>query len=243
MNIPTSFDILKIIQEYHKEAHRSNSPLEKDASCVQCNPINQIVTKNFKNFWNWISSEYNTTAFSNCSLTAFKLYLDSYRENAHNSNKTTKAAVALLYCLNYYLYPADLPSVLQHLLLVTHTTECFEKSFNTPILPLTPTPTTSKLTETTMNNEQLKNLIDHMTRSFKDIAKDIKNTPSGSGGHGGNATPKESNIITVKPFYGNDDEDPNDWIRSFEIAAEANNWSKARMLKIVPGYLHGLAAY
>ena len=73
-----------------------------------------------------------------CSLTAFKLYLDSYRENAHNSNKTIKAAVALLYCLNYYLYPADLPSILQHLLLVTHTTECFEKSFNTSISPLLP---------------------------------------------------------------------------------------------------------
>ncbi|CAG8557269.1 9475_t:CDS:1, partial [Funneliformis caledonium] len=30
---------------------------------------------------------------------------------------------------------------------------------------------------------------------------------------------------------------------SFEIATEANNWSKARMLKIVSEYLHGLAAY
>src|SRR4051794_10441874 len=186
MNIPTSFDILKIIQEHHKEAHRNNTPLEKDASCIQCNPINRIVTKQFENFWDWISSEYNTTTFSDCSLVAFKLYLDSYRENAHNSNKTTKAAVALLYCLNYYLYPADLPSVLQHLLLVTHTTECFENSFNTSILPLTPTSTTSESTKVTMNNDQLKNLMDHMTKSFKNLAKDIKNTPSGSGGNNGN---------------------------------------------------------
>ncbi|CAG8629169.1 6411_t:CDS:2 [Funneliformis caledonium] len=32
-------------------------------------------------------------------------------------------------------------------------------------------------------------------------------------------------------------------IRNFEIAAEANNWSKACMLKIVSGYLYELAAY
>jgi len=50
MNIPTSFDILKIIQEHHKETHRNNLSLEKDVSCVKCNSINQILTKKFKNF-------------------------------------------------------------------------------------------------------------------------------------------------------------------------------------------------
>ena len=95
-----------------------------------------------------------------------------------------------------------------------------------------------------MDKDQLKVLIDSITKGFKDVAKDLKNvSSSSSGGTGHTPTPKESNIIPVKPFFGNDDEDPTDWIRNFEIAAEANNWTNERKLKIVPGYLQGLAAY
>ncbi|CAI2189939.1 5445_t:CDS:2, partial [Funneliformis geosporum] len=62
------------IQEEHKEAYNKNKPLNKDESCVLYNPVKQKVNKTFKNFWN-------------------------YHENAHNSEKTSKAAIALLYYL------------------------------------------------------------------------------------------------------------------------------------------------
>ncbi|CAI2194738.1 10195_t:CDS:2, partial [Funneliformis geosporum] len=97
MSLPTNFDILRTIQEEHKEAYNKNKPLNKDESCVLYNPVKQKVNKTFKNFWN-------------------------YHENAHNSEKTSKAAIALLYCINYTLYSSDLTTVLQHLLLITHHT-------------------------------------------------------------------------------------------------------------------------
>ncbi|CAI2201121.1 13147_t:CDS:1, partial [Funneliformis geosporum] len=116
---------------------------------------------------------------------------------------------------------------------------CFKRPFNSSIKPLIPIP---KSTTKAMDKDQLKVFIDFITKGFKNVAKELKSSSSGgSTGHG--STPKESNIIPVKPFFGNDDEDLGDWIRSFEIAAEANNLTNDRKLKIVPGYLQGLAAY
>ncbi|CAG8747670.1 8989_t:CDS:1, partial [Cetraspora pellucida] len=85
-----------------------------------------------------------------------------------------------------------------------------------------------------MNAAQLKELIKSMTKSFEDAAKDIvKGKGSGS---------KETNYVKVRSFSGSDDEDPIEWFDDFERAAEANNWTDERKLKIASGYLKGLAA-
>ena len=47
--------------------------------------------------------------------------------------------------------------------------------------------------------------------------------------------------FTSDIFYGREDEDPVEWLKDFNYAAEANNWSKERRLKIVPNYLRGQA--
>lgn len=85
-----------------------------------------------------------------------------------------------------------------------------------------------------MNAAQLKELIESMTKLFEDAAKDIfKANRSGS---------KETNHVKVRSFSGNDDDDPIEWFDDFEWAAEANNWSDERKLKIASGYLKGMAA-
>src|SRR6185369_4880072 len=56
-----------------------------------------------------------------------------------------------------------------------------------------------------------------------------------------NNGPRESNIVKVQPFRGESD-DPISWIEDFEAAANANGWSTARRLQVVPAYLKDAAA-
>src|SRR5215208_4885208 len=51
-------------------------------------------------------------------------------------------------------------------------------------------------------------------------------------------------IILAKPeiFEGKEAEDPEKWIEAFIRIAEANNWSEARWINIVGGFLRGTAA-
>jgi hypothetical protein len=52
---------------------------------------------------------------------------------------------------------------------------------------------------------------------------------------------QEKHLIPIKKFRG-ENQDPIEWLRDFEVAAEANNISYARRLQIVRGYLEGAAA-
>ena len=56
-----------------------------------------------------------------------------------------------------------------------------------------------------------------------------------------NGGPRESNIVKIQPFRGESD-DPISWIEDFEAAANANSWSTARRLQVVPAYLKDAAA-
>ena len=51
----------------------------------------------------------------------------------------------------------------------------------------------------------------------------------------------EKIIIPIKKFRGRD-QDPVNWLRDFEVAAEANGITNARKIQIVRGYLEGPAA-
>src|SRR5687768_10305862 len=72
-------------------------------------------------------------------------------------------------------------------------------------------------------------IIRQMSDSFNGIAKEIRDARP-------QAFPRETNIIPVQPFWGNDSEDPEEWLKHFEIAAIANNWTAERKRSIVAGY-------
>ena len=56
-----------------------------------------------------------------------------------------------------------------------------------------------------------------------------------------NGEQRELNIVKIQPFSGESD-DPISWIEDFEAAANANGWSTARRLQVVPAYLKDAAA-
>ncbi|CAG8658333.1 11868_t:CDS:2 [Cetraspora pellucida] len=54
---------------------------------------------------------------------------------------------------------------------------------------------------------------------------------------------QKTNLVHVKLFYREEEEDPHEWVELFDHAADANNWAPERKVKIASGYLCGLAAY
>jgi len=56
------------------------------------------------------------------------------------------------------------------------------------------------------------------------------------------AQPKELNLVKPNCYYGRDDEDPFNWLASFERAAIANQWNDNRKPQIAAGYLKDSAA-
>ena len=53
--------------------------------------------------------------------------------------------------------------------------------------------------------------------------------------------PRELTLVEVKPFYGEDDEDPHEWIELFNQAATANQWQDNRKVAIAAGLLRDAA--
>ena len=56
------------------------------------------------------------------------------------------------------------------------------------------------------------------------------------------AQPKELNLVKPNCYYGRDDEDPFDWLASFEYTAIANQWNDNRKPQIAAEYLKDSAA-
>src|ERR1044072_2283546 len=49
------------------------------------------------------------------------------------------------------------------------------------------------------------------------------------------------NITKLPDYYGNDTEDPFEWVDTAKTIARANNWAKAKLLQIVSAALKGTA--
>src|SRR5260363_180552 len=81
------------------------------------------------------------------------------------------------------------------------------------------------------NRNQAQNLLRDIARAFRDVAQ-----------HEAPATPRENNYVHVRTFKGEEDEDPVEWVEAFERAADANNWARARKIKIASDHLAGITA-
>ena len=54
--------------------------------------------------------------------------------------------------------------------------------------------------------------------------------------------PWEYKLVDPTKYSGRDEEDLHEWIKQFNHCANTNNWTDARKLQIVRGYLQGMAA-
>src|SRR2546430_15827646 len=78
----------------------------------------------------------------------------------------------------------------------------------------------------------------NINRTYQTLTNAIANIPAPV-----NAAPRELSIVKIADFSGKDDEDPHEWMDSFERAAAASQWAQdARQLAIVTGYMKDAAA-
>ena len=78
----------------------------------------------------------------------------------------------------------------------------------------------------------------NINQTYQNLTQAIQNMPGPV-----NAPARELSIVKIADFSGKDDEDPHEWMDSFERAAAANQWVQdARQLAIVTGYMKDAAA-
>lgn len=87
---------------------------------------------------------------------------------------------------------------------------------------------------TRVNPDQVNVIMREIANVFRDATLGAINEVKPEG--------RENNWVRVRNFYGEEEEDPFEWIEAFERASGANNWSNGRKIKIATGYLAGMAA-
>src|SRR5437764_1384300 len=101
-------------------------------------------------------------------------------------------------------------------------------------------------TMSTLSSAQLQTILNQVlgrdgldiNRTYQRLTTAIQNIPVPV-----NAQPRELSIVKIADFSGKDDEDPHEWMDSFERAAAANQWAQdVRKLAIVTGYMKDAAA-
>ena len=89
-----------------------------------------------------------------------------------------------------------------------------------------------------IQDAQLAHILQQMTNALQTMA--------GNNNNGGNVPVQvnraELNLVKPNYFHGLDDEDPFEWIASFNRAATANQWNDNRKVTIAAGYLRDAVA-
>ena len=102
-----------------------------------------------------------------------------------------------------------------------------------------PQPTIPQNNQGDNQNTQLAQILQQMTYALQTMAVNNNNN---SGNIPIQANRAELNLVKPNYFHGLDDEDPFEWIASFNRAATANQWNDNRRITIAARYLRDVAA-
>jgi len=231
-----------------------------DTSCEICYPPppDNSISKYFKTFWSWINFIQPVKSFTSTTVSA----LSNLRYEVNKKNVQApiayQLAESIIFSIRYsdisFRYP--LKDFIDLIAVNAFNTKGFEIDprdyWNKNLEDSIPSETTtefevsSKPSITTMDADQLKQLLDQLTSDFTTATESIvkaipkpattvikKKVPkSGSTSESWEeeevvipvaSAGKEYNFVKIQTFLGEDDKDAMDWVRQFTIAAEANN--------------------
>jgi len=248
-------------KEQHKE-HIENKNLYY-IDCPFCFPLLEETTPEFKRFWDWIQIEYKTLICTNYTSELFKeiLILKKNRTDLSQYESSQKIR-KLIQTLTFEELPkGSIETIVNNISKTIDKKNNFEKieDFESTLISFRET-----FSQSIINKEETES--SESEREYKKLNMSRKGSTSYFNENEDNETdpPRlnlqtnditriinaltrmskpETNTVTPNTFYGREEEDPLEWLKSFNNAALANNWSPERKLEIVPSYLRGQASY
>ena len=130
-------DQQEVLSAKHLIEHFQNlTPLSIDHSCTICYPQPNVVTIQFKNFWNWIETYFLADTYTLYSVAALPVYLTAFQNdpNTHKSQQVVDLAVKLLLSITYFIRPEPFTDLISFFLNFTYRTKYFQNPITAEII-------------------------------------------------------------------------------------------------------------
>lgn len=221
----------------HKEVHEKRHTEHNYGNCIYCNPVIEAEKKNFYGIWKRIEKSLSGLVYTGYSLTTYRSIQEEKEKEEPNDKVIRELVVELDNSITYQVdkYKETKERIEIFLKLLEETdkplfTGVFPDLilFSRPSTPvgLLPTETPIFTTETESEEEE--------TEMDEETARKLAAALEKLGEH---------NVVTPVLFYGKEEEDPTEWIRNYNRAAQANRWDESRKMQLVGTFLRGNALH
>ncbi|GBB97833.1 hypothetical protein RclHR1_30840002 [Rhizophagus clarus] len=211
------YNLTKNQKKAHLKKHRQGITIKKQENyCNLCYPVDRIPVDNIPNgfhlFWLWISVHHTAEQYTGATVATFKILTEEFYTATELDiivNTTTSIVKSIRY--------QEITIPFLELSFYLH--KLFELTNGFQSLPTAEQIVTAH--QIFHNTQPIPNLNMAITN---DQMKALLDGVFGAG-------------VEVPPFYGNDTEDPNEWIDIFIQAHTTNGWADARRVALAAGHL------
>jgi hypothetical protein len=229
----------------HRQNHLTTTVTTPLPSCIRCYPRPQAsqISNTFKRFFLWLNQEYQAHSFTGYTVTAFNTYITAFNNDSSQSksNQVVNLTIQLLFSLEYREKPlTTVDHFVIYLFNLTFRTKNFKKKVTPTLIQGLCADLRTNYPAIILPNmasaADLRTALEHVLgTNAQNLTAAIVNAAPGG--------PREITAVKIEPFHGRDDEDPIEWLDSFNRAAIANNSNtEVRKKQIVGGYLKDAAA-
>src|ERR1043165_1104565 len=216
-----NFEAYRLFVASHALEHLTGTASTRDYSCLICYPAPYTVSAEFSNFWNWVASCYQVLSYSKYTTTAFSVYCNqAQRETNWGAlSDAVYTATRLFFSLTYTNYPTKpLTQILLEFVNLARRTNYFQNVVTPQLYHQLLVDLANRSTMT--NPATGAEIQTALTQIFGNNGANLTNLTTAVTNLA-NPGPRELSLVKVEPFYGRDDEDPVEWLETFNRAATA----------------------
>ncbi|GET04678.1 hypothetical protein RCL_jg8074.t1 [Rhizophagus clarus] len=247
------YNLTKNQKKAHLKKHRQGITIKNQENyCNLCYPVDRIPVDNIPNgfhlFWLWISVHHTAEQYTGATIAAFKILTEEFyiaTELDIIVNTTTSIVKSIKYQeitipfleLSFYLHKLfELTNGFQSLPTAEQIVTAHQIFHNTQPIPNL---------NMAITNDQMKALLDGVfgaggvdwKTALTNVHNEAQATNAALTALRTATTNRATKIVEVPPFYGNDTEDPNEWIDIFIQAHTTNGWADDRRVALAAGHL------